>query len=112
MPRLPDALSEDVDRALKEKIRISKSELDEYKQMKCIVEGLKDEYRAYKAAGGNLEGYIRRLLARQKEEAAFPLAAQSELQRLSDMGYEVEEKWLELNHRMRDQGLPALKMPD
>lgn len=111
LPRLPATLEEDMKRALAGKSRIAPDELDEYRQMKCIVEGMKAELRAYIAAGGSLKGYIRRLQARQREESDYLSKAQEELMRQIKMGADAMGAWQEMNRRMREQGLPALPMP-
>ena len=112
LPRLPDSLKDDMDKALHTRLTISPDELDEYRQMKCIVEGMKAELRNYLSAGGNLTGYIKRLQARQNEEAAFLEKARAELGKQIEAGADVVSAWQEMNKRIREQGLPALPMPD
>ena len=112
MPRLPATLKADMDKALAARARIEQNDLDEYKQMKCIVEGMKAELRAYLAAGGKLEGYIRRLQKRQREEVEFLAKARVELHRKIDAGADVVDAWEEMNRMVREQGLPALPLPD
>lgn len=111
LPRLPETLGDDMARALKERFRISPDELDEYRQMKCIVEGMKEELRAYLAAGGTLEGYIKRLQQRQREEADYLEKARAELDREIEAGADAIAAWQEMNRKIREQGLPALPMP-
>lgn len=111
LPRLPDSLQEDMEKALRTRLTISPDELDEYRQMKCIVEGMKAELRDYVAAGGNLTGYIRRLQARQNEEVAFLEKARVELEKQIESGADPVTAWQEMNKRIREQGLPALPMP-
>ena len=111
LPRLPESLSTDMARALKERFKISKDELDEYRQMKCIVEGMKEELRAYLAAGGSLNGYIKRLQQRQSEEADYLEKARMELAQEVATGTDAFAAWHEMNRKIREQGLPALPMP-
>lgn len=112
LPRLPSTLEQDMTRALNERFAIAEDELDEYRQMKCIVAGMKEELRAYLAAGGKLEGYIRRLQARQREEADFLSKAKAELDRQVKTGADVISAWQQMNRRVREQGLPALPLPE
>ena len=112
MPRLPATLKSDMDKALAGRARIEQNDLDEYKQMKCIVEGMKVELRTYLAAGGKLEGYIRRLQKRQREEVEFLAKARVELHRKVEAGADVVDTWEEMNRMVREQGLPALPLPD
>ena len=111
LPRLPDSLKDDMDKALRTRLAIAPDELDEYRQMKCIVEGMKSELRDYLAAGGNLTGYIKRLQARQNEEVAFLEKARVELEKQIEAGEDVISAWQKMNKRIREQGLPALPMP-
>ena len=111
LPRLPDSLKDDMDKALRTRLAIAPDELDEYRQMKCIVEGMKSELRDYLAAGGNLTGYIKRLQARQNEEVAFLEKARVELEKQIEAGEDAISAWQEMNKRIREQGLPALPMP-
>lgn len=112
MPRLPATLKDDMDRALSVRFKSAPGELDEYRQMKCIVEGMKEELRAYLKAGGSLNGYIKRLQQRQNEESDYLAKARAELQRQIDAGADAAAAWQEMNRTVREQGLPALQMPE
>ena len=110
-PRLPVTIKADFERALKERFAIVETDLDEYKQMKCIVEGMKVELREYLAAGGTLESYLRRLVARQKEEADFVKKASERLGDQIKSGVDPFEAWQNTNKLLRDQGLKTIAMP-
>ena len=110
-PRVPSTIKSDFERALNERFVIAESDLDEYKQMKCIVEGMKMELREYLAAGGSLEGYFRRLVARQKEEADFLKKAQERLNAQIKSGVDPFEAWQNTNKILRGQGLKTIVMP-
>ena len=102
-----------VDESLGRRIEPSDGELLEYRQMKRIVEAMKDELRRYKAAGGTTEKYLERLDERQKTEAAYVRSAAQELDearnRLSDD--ELAELWTAKNAELRAIGLPMLRDP-
>lgn len=110
-PRIPSTIKDDFARSLNERFTISETELDEYKQMKCIVEGMKVELREYLSAGGKLEGYFRRLVARQREEADFVKRAKERLDAQIKSGVDAFEAWNDMNKVLRDQGLKTIAMP-
>lgn len=110
-PRVPSSIHADFEKALAERTAINANDLDEYRQMKCIVEGMKVELRQYLAAGGNLDGYFRRLVARQKEEAAFIERAQKDLEARIEKGEDAFAAWYETNKMLRDQGLKSVALP-
>ena len=110
-PRVPATIKDDFARALEERFTVSETDLDEYKQMKCIVEGMKVELREYLAAGGTLESYLRRLVARQKEEADFVKKASERLGDQIKSGVDPFEAWQNTNKLLRDQGLKTIAMP-
>lgn len=110
-PRIPESIHDDFDRALKEKMVVAPNDLDEYKQMRCIVAGMKDELRAYLAAGGTLDGYLKRLIARQREESDFVNRAKADLDRRIEKGEDALSVWQETNKVLREQGLKSVPMP-
>ena len=110
-PRVPATIKDDFARALEERFTVSETDLDEYKQMKCIVEGMKVELREYLAEGGSLDGYIRRLVARQKEEADFVKKAKERLDAQIKSGVDAFDAWKDMNKVLRDQGLKTIPMP-
>lgn len=112
LPRIPKGIEKDFEKALAEKERIDPDDLDEYKQMRCIIEGMKSEMREYMSAGGNLKGYVHRLQQRQQEEADYLKMAHKELMREISEGKDSMEAWQDWNRRLRTQGLPALPMPN
>lgn len=110
-PRVPETIYEDFKTTLNAPIPISEGDLDEYKQMKGIVEGMKGELRRYLAAGGTIDGYLRRLVARQKQESDFLEKARVDLERQIEQGADAIAAWQAMNKLLREQGLPALSMP-
>lgn len=102
-----------IEASLSNELKSDEGELLEYRQLKQIVEGMKVELRQYIAAGGTAEGYVRRLVERQNQEAAYYRAARQELQdsraRLGE--YELNALWTEKNAELRAIGLPMLRDP-
>lgn len=110
-PRVPETIYDDFKRSLSERVAIGPSDLDEYKQMKCIVQGMKDEMRTYLAAGGKVDGYLRRLGQRQREEADFVERAKKDLANRIERGEDTITAWQETNRLLREQGLKSIPMP-
>lgn len=84
-------------------IEVRTQDLAEIAQMKRIVNGMKRELRDYLAAGGRLDGYARRLAARQREEIDLYGRVRIELERSKD-----ETLWQTRNAALRRMGLPMV----
>lgn len=108
--RLEDLVADCLD----EKIRVSENELIEYKQLKSIVSGMKDELREYVRDGGTIAGYIQCLQERQNEEVVIVRSVERKLCKL--VGSESREKviaeWNESNAKLRTMGLPTVMLPE
>ena len=102
-----------VDESLESRQVAAEEDLIEYRQLKEIVESIKDELRRYKAQGGKTEGFIERLQERQSQEVAYYLAASQELEnaKSSMTEDEVYNLWAAKNAELRAIGLPMLKEP-
>lgn len=89
-------------------------ELLEYRQIKQIVEAMKEELRAYIANGGTARLYIDRLQERQSQEVAYYRAAAQELANAKTAGASDDDLytlWSTKNSELRAIGLPMLKDP-
>lgn len=108
-----DKVASALERALKRRLEPQDGELLEYRQVKQIVEAMKDELRAYVAHGGSARLYIDRLQDRQSQEVAYYRAANQELETakvtLSDD--DLYALWAAKNAELRAIGLPMLKEP-
>ena len=102
-----------VDKSLESRLAVADGDLIEYRQLKEIVESIKDELRRYKSQGGRTEGFLERLQERQSQEVAYYLAANQELENakttMSDD--ELYNLWAAKNAELRAIGLPMLKDP-
>lgn len=113
MPLIPATIKEDFARALQTSVEVKDSDLEEYRQMKRIVEGMKEEMREYLADGGNIEGYVSRMVDRQNAEADVydrERRALEDLARSKSME-EVVPLWNDANKRLRALGLKTLPIP-
>lgn len=102
-----------LENALKRRLEPQDGELLEYRQVKQIVEAMKDELRAYIGHGGTARLYIDRLQDRQSQEVAYYRAANQELEAakktMSDD--DLYALWASKNAELRAIGLPMLKEP-
>lgn len=102
-----------VEASLSRHLEVEDSELLEYRQLKQIVESIKDELRAYIKSGGNVDGFLDRLQERQDQEVAYYNAANQELENAKATMSEDElyNLWAAKNAELRAIGLPMLKEP-
>ena len=110
--RTPETASA-VEASLSRHLEVEDSELLEYRQLKQIVESIKDELRAYIKSGGNVDGFLDRLQERQDQEVAYYNAANQELENAKATMPEDElyNLWAAKNAELRAIGLPMLKEP-
>ena len=102
-----------LENALKRRLEPQDDELLEYRQIKQIVEAMKDELRAYVDHGGTARLYIDRLQERQSQEVAYYRAANQELEtaKKSMSEDDLYALWAAKNAELRAIGLPMLKEP-
>lgn len=101
--------------SLKRHLRPSAADGLEARQIKAIVEGMKDELREYLAAGGTIVGYGQALVARQEQELGFYAAAKRELEAAVREGRpqpELEALWEKRNAELRRMGIKLLPIPE
>ncbi len=87
----------------------------EARQIRAIVAGLKDEAKAYVAAGGTIAGYASRLAERQDAELAVHARVRTELDRARDTLPEESflSLWEEKNAALRRLGIHPIPLePD
>ena len=68
-----------VSEALERKIEISDRDSIEVRQIKSMVEGMKEELRRFLAAGGSIRRYGERLVARQEAEIGYYTRVKNEI---------------------------------
>ena len=102
-----------VEASLARRLESEESELLEYRQLKQIVESIKDELRAYIKSGGNADGFLDRLQERQDQEVAYYNAANQELETAKETmaDDDLYALWAAKNAELRAIGLPMLKEP-
>ena len=85
-------------------VAVLDNDFEEYAKMKRIVNGMKDELREYKRAGGTVMSYFRRLDIRQNAECGIYDRVRRELSRETDKAV-----WDEKNGKLRAMGLPMVE---
>ena len=103
------AFASELDAVLTNQIMFVDGERREIRELKQIVNGMKDELRRYLANGnGTTASYVRRLLERQEREFRIYASVKLELEKEED-----QEKWQRRNDELRALGLMTvpLKMP-
>ena len=87
----------------------------EARQIRAMVEGMKDELRRYLAAGGTISGYGRRLVERQEEEIAYYNRAKTEIenaQKSKMPAAQLNDLWEKRNESLRQMGVKLVPMPE
>lgn len=101
--------------ALARKVETKESDGMEVRQIKAMVEGMKDELRRFISAGGTVEQYGRRLVARQDEEIAIYTRAANEIEQAArnNLGRaDVAELVDRRNDDLRRMGIKLVQMPE
>ena len=104
-----------LEEALKRKVEAQESDSMEARQIKAMVEGMKDEMRRYVAAGGTIEQYGRRLVARQDEEIAIYTRAVNEVEQATKGNADKTEIAALVDRRneeLRRMGIRLIAMPE
>lgn len=101
---------EELEKALTRKIAIAQEDSMEAKQIKAMVEGMKEEARRYIAAGGSPVGYGKRLVERQEAEIAIYNRVKGEIERIrKTMAEDAFETYLEeRNDELRNLGIKPI----
>ena len=87
----------------------------EARQIRAMVEGMKDELRRYLAAGGTIAGYGKRLVERQEEEIAYYNRAKAEIeaaQKAKMPAAQLNDLWEKRNESLRQMGVKLVPMPE
>ena len=104
-----------LEESLKRKVEAKESDGMEARQIKAMVEGMKDELRRFLASGGTIEQYGRRLVARQDEEIALYTRTSNEIEQAakSNLGKsEIAELVDRRNEDLRRMGIKLIQMPE
>ena len=87
----------------------------EARQIRAMVEGMKDELREYLSAGGNVKGYGNRLVRRQQQELGYYSRVKNEIDAAVKSGIKGDalvELWEKRNATLRAMGIKLVAMPN
>ena len=104
-----------LEEALKREISAAETDGMEAMQIKAMVDGMKDELRGFVKAGGTIEQYGRRLVARQDAEIAIYNRTSNEIEQAvkSNLGKaEIAELVDRRNEELRRMGIKPIQMPE
>ena len=104
-----------LEEALKRKVEADDGDGMEARQIKAMVEGMKDELRRFVASGGTIEQYGRRLVARQDEEIAIYTRTSNEIEQAakSNLGKAESAELVDRrNEDLRRMGIRLVAMPE
>ena len=106
---------EELEKALRRKVVVEQNDSMEAKQIKAMVEGMKDELRRYLEKGGTISKYGERLVDRQEQELSYYRRIKEEIETAVKSGLpdaEIEAKWKSGNAELRNMGIRLVPMPD
>lgn len=101
--------------ALAHKVEATDGDGMESRQIKAVVDGMKDELRRYIAVGGTIEKYEDRLVQRQNEEIAYYTRFVNEIEQAVRSGLgkaEIADLVDRRNGELRRIGVKCIQMPD
>ena len=110
-----NSTEEEVRQALTRKCDIEIEDGIETRQIKAMVEGMKQELRTYLAAGGSVVGYGHRLVERQESEIAYYERAKNEIEAACASGTATDKVlslWESKNDELRRMGIRLVPFPD
>ena len=113
-PEVMREMAEKIRESLDEPIPVNDSDLDEYKQIKRIVAGMREELSAYLKDGGSVPEYLECLVQRQMYEANLRAKARIQLAnvRRAKSHDEYMAEWKKTNLELRAIGLALIPIED
>ena len=119
IPGVPAAVRSTTEEKLQEALHSSPSPTSspslEERQIRAIVNGMKDELRAFLAQGGTVAAYGRKLVRRQDQEIGYYNRAKQEIDEAAKSGMsdaELENLWEKRNASLRAMGAKLVAFPE
>lgn len=106
---------DEITAALKRKIHVETKDGLEARQIKALVEGMKEELREFIKDGGTIKEYGAALVARQEQEIAYYTRAKNEIDQLKANGAsedELYQVWEDRNNKLRSMGIKLVSFPE
>lgn len=101
--------------AVARKVLIEPGDSIEVRQIKVMLEGVKDELREFLAAGGSVRRFVYHLQKRQEEEITYFSRAKAEVDAAVRAGASrdsVIAVWEKCNSRLRHMGIRLVALPE
>ena len=105
----------EISAALSRKVEIRPEDGIEVRQIKAMVEGMKQELRQFLADDGTIVEYGRELVKRQEEEIAYYNRAKTEIenaQKAKMPAAQLNDLWERRNESLRQMGVKLVPMPE
>ena len=105
----------EIEEALARKVGAMPDDGIEVRQIKSMVEGMKDELRRFIEKKGTVIEYGQRLVQRQEQELSYYNRAKAEVEQLHKSGasaQEVEALWERRNASLRRMGIKLVPLPE
>ena len=109
------ATEAEISAALSRKVEVRPDDGIEARQIKAMVEGMKDEVRRFCSAGGSISRYGALLVQRQEEEIAYYTRAKTEIenaQKSKMPSAQLNDLWEKRNEALRQMGVKLVPMPE
>ena len=106
---------EEIRAALSRQIEPTEADGLEARQIKSMVEGMKDELREFMSEGGTIKQFGACLVERQEAELGYYNRTRNELETLKKSGKtdkELETLWEKRNEELRQVGIKLVPMPE
>ena len=105
----------EIRKALETPVRRSPNDGIEARQIRAMVEGMKDELREYLADEGTIADYGKELVQRQEQEISYYNRVKTELETAVKSKIEkreIEELWECENSKLRKMGIKLIPLPN
>ena len=105
----------EISAALSRKVEAKPEDGIEARQIKAMVEGMKEEARRFVSKGGSIKRYGVLLVQRQEEEIAYYNRAKAEIenaQKSKMPAAQLNDLWEKRNESLRQMGVKLVPMPE
>ena len=106
---------EEIRAALSRQVEPNESDGIEARQIKAMVEGMKDELREFLRNGGTVKAFGNCLVERQEAELGYYNRTKGELETMKNSGMgdkELEVLWEKRNNELRQMGVKLVPLPE
>lgn len=106
---------EEIQAALGRQVPPTESDSIEARQIKSMVEGMKDELREFMANGGSIKEFGSCLVERQEAELGYYNRTKGELETMKTSGMDtkqLEALWEKRNNELRQMGIKLVALPE